>query len=196
MVDSGPGYIRKKQVLFVHCGGTQGLHEGSSDLVAWLQMVLGPPYEVFYPKMPNPDQPSYEQWKHQLKNELRLLDDGVILVGHSIGGSVLLKFLSEEKITKKIDALFIIGSPYWGKKNWRVPEYALKENFPACLPDIGEIYLYHSRKDEVVPFKHLSYYAEKLPQAYARAIDGREHLFASGLPEMARDIKSLSAIHN
>lgn len=196
MVGNGPGNIRKKQVLFVHSGGSQGLHEGSSDLVAWLQMALGAPYEVFYPKMPDPDQPSYEQWKQKLKDELNLLDDGVILIGHSLGGSVILKFLTEEKISKKIDGLFMIGSPYWGIKNWHVDEFLLKKAFAASLPDINEIFLYHSRKDAVVPFKHLSYYAEKLPFANVRELDGGEHLFSSGLPEIARDIKSLNAIHN
>lgn len=188
--------MRKKQVLFVHCGGTQGLHEGSSDLVAWLRMVLGPPYEVFYPKMPNPDQPSYEEWKQIIQHELNQLDHGVIIIGHSLGGSVVLKFLSEEKISKKIDGVFMIGSPYWGKKNWRVNEYMLKKTFAASLPDINELFLYHSRKDSVVPFNHLSYYAKQLPFANVREIDGSEHIFASGLPEMARDIKSLTAIHN
>jgi uncharacterized protein len=195
-MDSGPGNMRKKQVLFVHCGGTQGLHEGSSDLVAWLRVVLGPPYEVLYPKMPNPDQPTYEQWKQKLENELASLDDGIILIGHSLGGSVILKYLSEEKIPKKIDAVFMIGSPFWGKRNWRVNEYVLKENFVTSLPDIREFYLYHSRKDVVVPFKHLSYYARQLPFANVRAISGGEHLFTTGLPEIARDIKSLNAIHN
>lgn len=196
MVDSGPGNIRKKQVLVVHSGGSQGLHEGSYDLVAWLRMALGPPYEVLYPKMPNPDQPVYEQWKQKLMDELAPLDNGVILVGHSLGGSVILKYLSEEKISKKIDGVFMIGSPFWGKRNWRVEEYILKEKFAVHLPDISEIFLYHSRRDPVVPFKHLSYYAEQLPQANVRAISGREHLFASGLPEMANDIRSLNAIHN
>ena len=196
MVGSGPGNIRKKQVLFVHSGGTQGLHEGSYDLVAWLRMALGPPYEVLYPKMPNPDQPIYEQWKQAIKKELAKLDDGVILIGHSLGGSVILKFLSEEKIAKKIDGLFMIGSPYWGKRNWKVNEYILKEKFAACLPDVNEIFIYHSRRDSVVPFKHLSYYAEQLPLANLRPIPGREHLFASGLPVMANDIRSLNATHN
>jgi predicted alpha/beta hydrolase family esterase len=156
MVDSGPGYMRKKQVLFVHSGGTQGLHEGSSDLVAWLRQVLGPPYEVFYPKMPNPDTPVYEQWKQTIKAELSRLDNGVILIGHSLGGSVILKFLSEEKITKKIDGLFMIGSPYWGKRNWKVDEYLLKEKFAASLPEINDVFLYHSRRDAVVPFSPIT----------------------------------------
>jgi uncharacterized protein len=195
MAGSGPVH-KKKQVLFVHSGGSQGLHEGSNDLVAWLRLALGPPYEVLYPLMPNPDQPVYEQWKQELKKELARLDEGIILIGHSLGGSVILKLLSEEKFTKKIDGIFMIGSPYWGKRNWKVNEYELKHDFPVCLPDVGEMYLYHSRKDAVVPFKHLSYYAEKLPFANVRALGGSEHIFSSGLPELARDIKSLNAIHN
>lgn len=196
MADSGPRNMRKKQVLFVHSGGTQGLHEGSSDLVAWLRLALGQPYEVFCPAMPNPDQPSYDQWKSALKEELAKLDNGVILVGHSLGGSVILKYLSEEKIDKKIDGVFMIGSPYWGKRNWKVDEYMLKKKFAASLPHIRGIYLYHSRKDEVVPFKHLSYYAQQLPEAEVRELDSNEHLFSAGLPEIVSDIRSLNAIDN
>lgn len=192
----GPGNIRKKQVLFVHCGGTQGLHEGSSDLVAWLQLMLGPAYDVLYPKMPEPDQPTYETWKQTVKEELTKLENGVILIGHSLGGSVLLKYLSEEKISQKVDGLFMIGSPYWGRKNWQVDEYVLKRGFASSLPAIPEIFLYHSRKDSVVPFKHLSYYVEKLPRVTVRALEGSEHLFSRGLPEMAFDIKGLVANHN
>ena len=196
MVDSGPQHIRRKQVLFVHCGGSQGLHEGSYDLVAWLRLTLGPPYDVLYPKMPNPDQPGYAEWKQKLKEELALLNDGVILIGHSLGGSVILKYLSEEKISKKIDGLFLIGSPYLGKRNWKVDDYVLKDRFATHLPDISEIYLYHSRRDSVVPFKHLSYYADQLPFAHVRPVPGREHIFTAGLPVLVNDIRSLYAVHN
>lgn len=196
MHNSGPGNMRKKQVLFVHSGGSQGLHEGSHDLVNWLRMALGPPYEVIYPMMPNPDQPVYEHWKQQLQQVITPLHDGLIIVGHSLGGSVALKYLSEEKISQKIDGLFIIGSPFWGKRNWKVNEYILKEKFAASLPDINEIFIYHSRRDTVVPFNHLNYYAEKLPFANLRPIAGREHIFTTGLPVLVDDIKSLIAIHN
>jgi hypothetical protein len=49
----------------------------------------------------------------------------------------------------------------------------------------------HSRHDEEVPFAHLGYYQEKLPQATARALDGHEHSFTDGLPELVDDIKHL-----
>lgn len=196
MVGSGPGNMRKKQVLFVHSGGPQGLHEGSSDLLAWLKLALGRPYEVFCPPMPDPEQPVYENWKTTLEKQLADLDNGLILIGHSLGGSVILKFLSEEKISKRIDGLFMVGSPFWGRQNWNVNEYILKKNFATFLPEIPGIFIYHSKQDAVVPFKHLSYYATKLPFATIRAIESSEHLFSGGLPEMAYDIKSLSASNN
>nr|WP_235788441.1 alpha/beta hydrolase [Salipaludibacillus sp. CUR1] len=45
--------------------------------------------------MPNPENPEYILWKKQLEKELDKLNGDVILVGHSLGGSVLLKYLSE-----------------------------------------------------------------------------------------------------
>ncbi len=86
----------KKQILFIHSAGAQGPHEGSGRLVAHLQKGLGPEYQVLYPIMPDPENPAYEPWKAQLEKELTALEGEAILVGHSLGGSVLLKYLSEE----------------------------------------------------------------------------------------------------
>lgn len=196
---AGSGFrnpIRKKQVLFIHSGGSQKLHQGSSDLVAWLQRTLGAGYEVRCPPMPDPDHPSYELWKNKLAQELEKADDGLICIGHSLGGSVLLKFLSEEDCPRAIEALFILASPYWGKKDWRVQEYVLHPQFARQLPDIPHIFLYHSRQDAVVPFSHLSSYAAQLPQAAIRTFNSTDHLFSEGIPELVKDIFELTAIHN
>lgn len=180
-----------KQVLFIHSGGSQGPHEGSNDLVAYLRQMLGSGYEVLYPKMPDPENPRYAQWKTLLAKELASLHGDVILVGHSLGGSVLLKYLSEEICPIPIAGLFLIAAPYWGKPHWQVDEYTLQENFSNMLPSIPRIFLYHSRNDEVVPFRHMCFYAGKLPNAVVRKFDIRRHLFSTGLPELIDDIKNL-----
>ena len=182
----------KQKVLFIHSGGTQGPHEGSSDLVTYLRQMLGGGYEVLYPKMPDPDHPEYAQWKEHLEKRLAWLDDEIILVGHSLGGSVLLKYLSEETCNKSIAGLFLVAAPYWGKSNWEVDEYVLRQDFSSKLPRIPRIFLYHSRNDEVVPFNHLASYADKLPNAIVREFDSRRHLFSTGLPELVDDIKDLA----
>lgn len=181
----------RKQVLFVHCGGSQGLHEGSNDLVNYMRDRLGREYEVLYPIMPDPESPEYLLWKLILAREITRLEGSPILVGHSLGGSVLLKYLSEEAPDKSISGLFLIAAPYWGKQDWQADEYILREDFSSGLAGIPQIFLYHSLNDEVVPFSHLKFYAEKLPFAVIRESGNRRHLFYTGLPELVADIRSL-----
>jgi uncharacterized protein len=45
--------------------------------------------------MPEEDSATYADWKVPIERELANRDDAVILVGHSVGSSVLIKYLSE-----------------------------------------------------------------------------------------------------
>jgi predicted alpha/beta hydrolase family esterase len=181
-----------KDVIFIHSAGPQGHHEGSDYLVKYLIDALGPDYRVWIPEMPDPENPHYTSWKSKLKRELASIeDDDLILVGHSLGASVLLKYLSEENLQQSISGLFLVGAVYWGKKDWEVKEYVLKRDFSSKLPAIPHIFLYHSKDDEVVPVTHARYYAEELPKATVREFDHRGHLFGKGLPELVDDIKRL-----
>ncbi len=180
----------KKQVLFVH-GGGQGAYEEDKKLAASLQDALGTTYDVRYPKMPDEDRPKYEAWKEQLAKELAALDGEVILVGHSLGASILLKYLSEEKEERPVAGIFLVAPPYWGAEDWEVGEYALREDFASRLPKEPPVFFYHSRDDEWVPFAHLALYRAKLPQATVREFDGRGHQLDDDLSEVALDIKRL-----
>jgi uncharacterized protein len=180
-----------KEILFVHSAGPQGIHEGSDYLVTYLVDSLGPGYRVFRPYMPDPENPHYDEWRTTLKKELASIDHELILVGHSLGASVLLKYLSEEKIQQHVAGLFLIGAVYWGKEDWKVREYVLKRNFSSKLPSIGRLFLYHSSDDEVVPISHVRCFARELPKAVVREFEHRGHLFGRGLPELVEDIKGL-----
>ena len=126
----------KKQVLFIQ-GGGEGAYAEDADLAASLQDALGTEYDVIYPHMPGEDDPQYEAWAAQIAQERALLGDKAIIVGHSVGGAVLLRYLSEEKIDRPVAGIFIIAAPYWGAEDWQ-----------ADLPEELPIYLYHSRDDE------------------------------------------------
>ena len=179
-----------KQVLFVH-GGGQGAYEEDKKMAMNLRDVLGAAYHVRCPKMPDEDSPEYEAWRDRIAGELAELEGEVILVGHSLGASVLLKYLSEAKVEKPAAGLFLIAPPYWGVEDWEVDEYALQEDFVSMLPERLTMFLYHSRDDEWVPFAHLALYAEELPQATIREFHGRGHQFDDDLSEVARDIERL-----
>jgi len=178
-----------KHILFIHGGGGEGAYEEDGILVASLQNALASAYEVRYPKMPLEESAGYADWEVQVAMELSALVGEVILVAHSVGGSILLKYLSEEQVEKPIAGLFLLATPYFGgDENWNYAEMNLPPDFSTKLPAIPRIFLYHSRDDEVVPFAHLARYAAKLPQAIVRIFDGRGHQFGNDLADVAEDI--------
>jgi predicted alpha/beta hydrolase family esterase len=185
--------IAKRKILFIQGGGKEA-HEADAQLVDSLRKTLGHAYEVHYPKMPGESDPDYRRWKVQLRKELARLDGRIILIGHSLGGSFLLKYLSEEKTERPIAGIFLIATPYWGGDGWRYEGYervALPMGFAAKLPNGTALFLYHSRDDDTVPFAHLALNAAKLPRATIRDFDGRGHQLNNDLTEVATDIKSL-----
>jgi hypothetical protein len=164
--------------------------EGSGHLAAYLDKELGSGYRVIAPDMPDPDDPRYRPWRDRIERELATIDDGAVLVGHSFGGSVLLKYLAEGSYQKPIGGLFLVAVPYWGPEGWAFEEFALPDDFASKLP-ASTIFLYHSRDDPEVPFAHLRLYEEELPNPISRPRSGSEHSFTSGLPELVDDIRSL-----
>jgi predicted alpha/beta hydrolase family esterase len=179
-------------VFFLHSAGAQGPHEGSSDFVAWLTDALGSACNVLHPKMPNSEEPDYEIWKAGLGKEFAKLSGEVILVGHSLGGSVLLKYLAEEPFGNSIAGIFLVSAPFWGgDADWQHESFRLPKDFAKKLPQIPRIFLYHSVNDPIVPFAHHRLYAEELPHATIRKLKGNEHTFSQGLPELAADIQRL-----
>lgn len=177
----------KKRILFIQGAGG---YEEDEKLVASLRDKLGAAYEVHYPRMPEDDDSGYEEWKEQIAKNFSAVKGEVILVGHSFGASLLLKYLSEEKVEKTVVGMFLIATPYWSTEDWQA-KYALEENFASHLPKGLPIVFYHSRDDDVVPFAHLALYKEKLPQAKFNEFDKRGHQFNNDLSEVARDIQKL-----
>ena len=180
----------KRQVLFIH-GGGQGAYEADKELAANLRDELGAAYHVRCPEMPDEESPEYEAWKEEIEQELAALDGEVILVGHSLGALILLKYVSEEEVEKPVAGLFLVATPYVGTGGWEFEEDALREDFAAEIHLRLPVFLYHSHDDEVVPFAHLSLYEARLPQATIHELEGRGHQFINDLSEVARDIKSL-----
>jgi uncharacterized protein len=182
--------VDTQPVLFIQGAGSMHEPEGSGRLAAYLTRELGSAFRVIAPEMPGADDPHYQPWRDRIDQELQTIDKEVILVGHSLGGSVLLKYLAEGSYPKPVRGLFLVSVPNWGPDGWAYDEYAAPPEVGSRLPPL-RIFLYHSVDDPEVPFAHLGYYQEKLPTAIARPIGGAEHSFVEGLPTLVDDIKSL-----
>ena len=178
----------KTSVLFIQ-GGGEGAHQEDGVLAASLRKALGAEYDVRYPRMPGESNPDMQSWKGKIARELEALDGEVILVGHSIGGAALLKYLAEEKVQKAIAGLFLLAAPSWDDENWNFDDLRLPRDLEAKVSRIPRIFLYHNRDDETVPFSHLALHAARLPRATVRENDTGGHQFGNDLAKVARDIK-------
>jgi len=180
----------KKNILFVQ-GGGDGAHEADAKLVASLQAALGPDYDVHYPKMQTDEAAPDFGWLAQIGKEISGIQNEVILVAHSLGASMLLKYLSENEIKKPIGGIFLISTPFWsGNKDW-VQGLKLQKDFADRLPKNTPIFLYHCKDDDEIAFDHLSIYAQKLMRATIREIATGGHQLNNDLALIAKDIKSL-----
>lgn len=181
--------MAKKDVLFIHGGGENG-YEADGPLAVSLQQHLGPNYHVRYPKMPEDETPDFG-WGKAIRREIEAMGGEVVLVGHSLGASMILKWLSENPGAGPIRGMFLLATPFWaGEEEWE-KGLMLRDDFAGALPRDVPIFLYHSQDDEELDLSHLRIYQKKLPHAITRRPVTGGHQFGNDLGLVARDIQSL-----
>jgi len=96
-----------KRAVIVHCWG------GNSDYAwyPWAKSQLeGTGYSVTVPDMPDTDTPQFAKWLSTLQKTVGTADEELILIGHSLGAVIIMRYLEAlgrgEKIRK---AIFVAG---------------------------------------------------------------------------------------
>lgn len=177
-------------LLFIQ-GGGEGSYDWDKPLVNAIKEKLNKDYPLHYPKMPHEEKPDYQLWKIAILKEINLLKEPIVLIGHSLGGSVLLKLLSEEKIQKNFKALFLVSTPFWGEPDWQVESYTLDSNFADKLSSIERKFIYHAQDDQFVPFSHHIRYSEHLSDATVRTFKKAGHEMLEAMDTLLSDLNSL-----
>jgi predicted alpha/beta hydrolase family esterase len=178
-----------RNVLFVQ-GGGEGTHDAWDDkLVASLRKALGSDYSVHYPRMPDEDRPDAAAWKKEIARALSKLGDGAILVGHSVGGAIVVDHLADGEPDARPAAVFLIAAPFIGDGGWPSGELRPTREAAAKLPAALPLYCYQGDADDTVPPSHLGMFAKALPRAMVRRLGGRDHQLNDDLTEVAHDIK-------
>lgn len=182
-----------QHILFIQGGGDNG-YEADAKLAASLQTALGRGYEVHYPKIVADMEAPDFGWLRQIDREFSAMESNLIVVAHSFGASILLKYLSENKITRHIHGIFLLATPFWnGEEDWQ-QGFKLQNGFAERLPKEVPIFLYHCRDDDECSIDHLSFYAKMLPHATISEIPAGGHQFNNDLAFVATDIRALSSL--
>lgn len=194
----------KKQILHIHGGETFNTNEEYlkflKDLniesldyfkkIRWidtLQDKLSNDFEIITPRMPNNLNAKYIEWKIYFEKLLPLLNNEIILIGHSLGGIFLAKYLSENIINKKVLGLFLVASPFDdADSEYSLADFALNNDLNNIEKQITneKIYFFHSEDDAAVPFVDMLKYKKLLPKANYVVLKDRQHFNQGYFPEL------------
>lgn len=180
-----------RQVLFVQGGGAGTHDEWDHRLVDSLTRALGDGYEVRYPRMPDEDDPGYVPWSAALRQELAVLDDGAVVVGHSVGGTVLVHTLASGPPPAALSAVVLVAAPFVGEGGWPAEGFEPPSDLGAALPPGVPVHVFHGLADDTVPASHAGLYARAVPRAQVHGLPGRDHQLDDDLTEVAAVIAGL-----
>lgn len=183
----------KRQLLFVQGGGRSVHDEWDDKLVESLRRELGDGFDIRYPRMPKEDDPDFARWKPVLEEQIGELRDGAILVGHSVGATILIRLLQQQAEVRRLGGMFFIAAPFLGDGGWSADDVRFSADLGARLPKGVPIHFYHGLDDETVPSSHAALYAHAIPQARVHCLPGRDHQLNNDLSGVAKAILSLAA---
>ena len=198
----------KQQILIIGGGSTfpnngvylKALKESEPNLDrmryvgSWkhsLQEKLGGNYDVLLPHMPKTSDARYTEWSIYFSKIAPLLDDNVILIGHSLGGIFLAGWLSINDFPKKIKAVILIAAPFNDETTESLGDFFLPAYLEGLRQSSDAIFLLYSKDDPVVPFSELEKYQEDVPNANIRIFNDKQHFNQEVFPELVELIKAL-----
>lgn len=160
----------------------------------YLEKKLGKEFDIIHPRMPLQDDAKYADWKIFFERYFPYFRNDIILVGSSLGGIFLAKYLSENKFPKKIKATFMICPPYDNTVEGEdlVGGFKLGRDLSLIEKNSKKTYLMFSKDDPSVPVSHAEKYRKKLKNSEIIIYESKNgHFKISEFPEIVKIIKSL-----
>ncbi|MFA6550627.1 MAG: alpha/beta hydrolase, partial [Candidatus Gracilibacteria bacterium] len=166
------------------------------DLIWWsgeyLNKKLGKDFKIMRPRMPLSDNAKYKEWKIYFERHFPYINDDVILIGCSLGGIFLAKYLSENKFPKKILATYLVCPPFDNSLPGEelAGGFKLKSNLSLIEKNSNNLTLMFSKDDPIVPVSHAEKFRKKLKTAKIIIYESKNgHFIMSKFPEIIKMIK-------
>jgi predicted alpha/beta hydrolase family esterase len=159
----------------------------------YLDKELGKKFEIIRPRMPQSDDAKFEDWKIHFERYLSYLRNNIILIGSSLGGIFLAKYLSEHKFPKKILHTYLVCPPFDDTclAEDLVGGFKLKSDLSLLEKNSKKLTLLFSADDDSVPVAHAEKYRNKLKNAEIIIYKSKNgHFNISKFPEIIKMIKN------
>jgi uncharacterized protein len=201
----------KTQIVFVHGGDSFDTTEEFYEFVRsltydpyaiekkkWRDSIkdaLIETHECIMPRFPNAMNADYLAWSIWFEKLLPYLHDGAVLVGHSMGGGFLLRYLSENKLPIIVSQLHLVATVIDDLDCPGVGEFGVDiAEWLGFAADIAAVHIWHSTDDTYVPMHHAERLAAKYPNVTTHYFEDRGHFLQSEFPELLTVIKDYITI--
>ena len=158
----------------------------------YLNKKLGKKLEIIKPRMPLQENAKYKEWKIHFERYFPKLKENIILIGSSLGGIFLAKYLSENKFPKNILSSYLICPPYDDTLPGEdlVGGFKLKQDLSLIEKNTNKLTLMFSKDDDIVPFSHADKFRRKLKNAKIIIYKSKNgHFQIDKFPEIIKMIK-------
>ncbi len=177
-------FLKNRKIVLVRKNDWTGL---------FLKEKLGKNFEIIKPRMPLQDNAKYSDWKIHFERYLPYLKNNIILIGSSLGGLFLAKYLSENKFPKKILSTYLVCPPFDNtlKGEDLVGGFKLKKDLTLLEKNSKNLYLMFSKNDDIIPVAHAEKYRKKLQKAQIIIYKNKNgHFRISKFPEIVKMIEA------
>ena len=159
----------------------------------YLDKELGKKFEIIRPRFPLQENAKYSDWKICFERYTPYLRNNVIIIGGSLGGIFLAKYLSENKFPKKILSTYLVCPPFDDTcpNDDLAGGFKLKSDLSLIEKNSKNVTLLFSKDDDVVPIAHAKKYADKLKNVKIVIYKSKNgHFRVSRFPEIVKMIKA------
>jgi hypothetical protein len=157
--------------IFVH-----GLASGPKhDWMRWLgERFYNNGYRVLTPKMPNAFWPQKDRWVGALNALAEPSKGRLVLVGHSLGGATILRYLEKSKRKRKVDLVVLVATPAWKHSPLLHSFFHRPFAWARIRKNARRFLIVHSKDDSMVSFENAKILAARLG-AKVLEVDGYGH---------------------
>jgi predicted alpha/beta hydrolase family esterase len=133
----------------------------------YLHKKLGRDCEIIQPRFPLEDDAKYADWKVYFERFFPYFRPGLILIGSSLGGMFLARYLSENRFPKPLRSVYMVCPPFdrSGLYEDLAGGFRLRPDLSLIEKNCSRVNLLFSRNDDIVPVAHAAKYAKKLKKA-------------------------------
>jgi hypothetical protein len=196
----------KTQIVFIHGGDS---FETKEELYAalraraynpttpeqkkwrdWVKEQTSETHDFIYLQMPNAWNADYVAWSIWFEKVIPFLRDGAVLIGHSLGGGFLLRYLTEHKPPVTTSQLHLVAPVVDDLDCPGVGEFQIDvHNWPGFQSIPTAVHLWHSSDDTLVPIHHSERFKALYPSAELHTFTDRFHFLTERFPELLAEIQ-------